>query len=236
MGRPSWISRLFSTPRAAGPPIISVDMIPERRAFFDWSELNQDLPHMGETHEHVLLGSLNGRRLEAEVYVPGRASPIRRSVVPARWCILHLNPAHVRKLAMRLAGSSFVVVNLDYSLAPEHPFPRAVEDTVFAVRWITRNAHHYGWDSKRLLISSRSSGANLAASAAAFLTGSNTDPINEGELAGVPVELSGMVLLYGIYDFQRRLLEPSTTVGTTEIMSNLAYWVLTSCSTTRSRS
>ena len=31
------------------------------------------------------------------------------------------------------------------------------------------------------------------------------------------------MLLYGLYDFQQRLLEPSTTAGTTEIMSNLAY-------------
>ena len=68
-----------------------------------------------------------------------------------------------------------------------------------------------------------SSGANLAAAAAAFLTGSKTDPINQGELPDVPVELSGLLLLYGLYDFQQRLLEPSTTVGTTEIMSNLAY-------------
>jgi acetyl esterase len=223
VARPSWISRLFNTPRVAGPPIVSVDMIPKRRAFFDWSELNQDLPHMRATHEHVLLGSLNGRRLEAEVYVPDGPGPFGALLYLHGGAFCTLSPAHVRKLAMRLAGNTFVVVNLDYSLAPEHPFPRAVEDSVFAARWITCNAHRYGCDSRRFLIGGDSSGGNLAAAATAFLTGSKTNPINEGELSGVPVEVSGLVLLYGVYDFQRRLLEPSTTVGTTEIMSNLAY-------------
>ena len=64
---------------------------------------------------------------------------------------------------------------------------------------------------------------NLAAAVAAYLTGSNTDRLNEGEFASIPVALSGLLFLYGLYDFQQRLSEPSTTVGTTEIMSNLAY-------------
>jgi acetyl esterase len=214
---------LFSTPRPAGPPIVSVDMIPQRRAFFDWSELNRDLPAMKEVHERVLLGSLSGRRLEAEIYVPQGRGPFGALLYLHGGAFCTLSPAHVRKFAKRLAGDSFVVVNLDYSLAPEHPFPRAVEDAIFATRWITRNAGPYGWDEKRLLIGGDSSGANLAAAATAFLTGSKTDPINQGELTNVSVALSGLLLLYGLYDFQQRLLEPSTTVGTTEIMSNLAY-------------
>ena len=128
MARPSWISRLFSTPRPAGPPIVSVDMIPERRAFFDWSELNRDLPPMKEAHEHVSLGSLNDRGLEAEVYVPHGPGPFGALLYLHGGAFCTLSPAHVRKLAMRLTGNAFIVVNLDYSLAPEHRFPRAVED------------------------------------------------------------------------------------------------------------
>jgi len=124
---------------------------------------------------------------------------------------------------MRLAADNFIVVNLDYSLAPERPFPRAVEDAVYAARWIRRHAKKYGWDEKRLVIGGDSSGANLAASAAAFLTGSETPAIVESDLAGVEAKINGLLLLYGVYDFAARLTEPSTTPGTTEIMSNLAY-------------
>lgn len=223
MARPSWIARLFSAPKPPGPPIVSVDMIPQRRAFFDWSELNQDLPPLKEVHEHVELGELTGRRLSAEVYVPNGTGPHGAMLYLHGGAFCTLSPVHLRKLAMRFAANGFVVVNLDYSLAPERPFPRAVEDSIFAARWITRHARQYGWDGKRLLVGGDSSGANLAAATSAFLTGSKTDLIQEGDLANVPVNLTGLVLLYGLYDFQQRLTEPSTTVGTTEIMSNQAY-------------
>jgi acetyl esterase len=223
VARPSWISRLFTTPRVAGPPIVSIDMIRERRAFFDWSELNQNLPRMREVHEHVVLGSLKGRALAAEIYVPDGPGSFGVLLYLHGGAYCTLSPAHFRKLAMLLAGSSFIVVNLDFSLAPERPFPHAVEEAIFAARWLTGNARRYGWDAKRLLIGGDSSGGNLAAAAAAFLTGSKTDPIDEGELRAVPVELSGLLLLYGVFDFQQRLSEPNTTPGTTEIMSNLAY-------------
>ncbi len=198
-------------------------MIPKRRAFFDWSELNQELPHVREMHEHVSLGSLDDRRLEAEIYVPDGPGPFGALLYLHGGAFCTLSAAHVRKMAMSLAGNTFIVVNLNYSLAPEHPFPCAVEDSIFAARWIARNALRYGWDSKRLIIAGDSSGANLAAAVAAYLTGSNTDRLNEGEFASIPVALSGLLFLYGLYDFQQRLSEPSTTVGTTEIMSNLAY-------------
>lgn len=223
MARPSWIARLFSAPKPPGPPIVSVDMIPQRRAFFDWSELNQDLPSLKEFHQSVEIGELSGRRLTAEVYVPNGAGPHGAMLYLHGGAFCTLSPVHLRKLAMRFAANGFVVVNLDFSLAPERPFPRAVEDSIFAARWITRHARQYGWDGKRLLIGGDSSGANLAAATAAFLTGSKTEPVQEGELANVPVNLTGLVLLYGLYDFQQRLTEPSTTIGTTEIMSNLAY-------------
>ena len=129
---------------------MSVDMIPQRRAFFDWSELNQDLPPLKEFHEHVEIGELSGRRLTAEVYVPNGAGPHGAMLYLHGGAFCTLSPAHVRKLAMRFAANGFVVVNLDYSLAPERPFPRAVEDSIFASRWITRHARQYGWDGKRL--------------------------------------------------------------------------------------
>jgi acetyl esterase len=198
-------------------------MIPQRRAYFDWSELNQNLPPLKAFHEHVELGELSGRCLEAEVYVPESATQ------PGALLYLHggafctLSAGHVRKFAMRLAADNLIVINLDYSLAPERPFPRAVEDVTYAARWISRHGKTYGWDETRLVIGGDSSGANLAAAAAAFLTGSESPKIVEGDLAGVEVKLSGLLLLYGLYDFAARLTEPSTTVGTTEIMSNLAY-------------
>lgn len=56
----------------------------------------------------------------------------------------------------RAAGARALAVN--YRLAPEHPFPAAVEDSVYAYRWLLRQ----GLDSRRIAIVGDSAGGCLA--------------------------------------------------------------------------
>ncbi|KAF2153402.1 alpha/beta-hydrolase [Myriangium duriaei CBS 260.36] len=55
-----------------------------------------------------------------------------------------------------------VVVSVDYRLAPEFPFPTAVDDSADAVLWVASNAHQLGIDPHSMAITGFSSGANLA--------------------------------------------------------------------------
>ncbi len=65
-------------------------------------------------------------------------------------------------------GAEAVVVSVDYRLAPEHPWPAAVEDTLAAVRWAhERRAELGGGDV--LAVGGDSAGGNLAAVAAQTL-------------------------------------------------------------------
>ncbi|KZV77693.1 hypothetical protein PENSPDRAFT_730432 [Peniophora sp. CONT] len=60
-----------------------------------------------------------------------------------------------------------VVISVDYRLAPEHPYPAAVEDTVESLIWVYEKGRELlGISPSRIAIGGSSSGGNLAAVAA----------------------------------------------------------------------
>jgi acetyl esterase/lipase len=77
-------------------------------------------------------------------------------------------------LCARIADASGCrVVAATYRLAPEHPYPAAIEDAVCAVRCVASLAGTLGIDAGRLAIAGESAGAGLAARVCQELRGSD---------------------------------------------------------------
>jgi acetyl esterase len=64
-------------------------------------------------------------------------------------------------MALAFARRGYLVFNINYRLAPRHPFPAAVEDGCAALAWVVENAARFGGDPDRLALAGESAGANL---------------------------------------------------------------------------
>lgn len=200
------------------------DIIPGR-GLFSMASLNSNLPEMAEVHEDVVLIKRSGTDdLTAEIYVPRGTKPIPVLLYIHGGAFCLENATDVRRLAMLFAENGCVVVNINYRLAPENPFPAAVEDCTYAARWIVHNIAEYGGDGSRIIIAGDSAGANLAAATIVALQNFEFDiDFDEGDLAGVEPNFSAAVLLYGPFDSLLGFMEPGDLIGITEVMWHQAY-------------
>ncbi|KAI9720788.1 MAG: hypothetical protein M1812_002627 [Candelaria pacifica] len=92
----------------------------------------------------------SGKRYPLVVNFHGGGFTIGTSSDDARWA----------RAVVEQVGA--VVVSVDYRLAPEHPFPTAVEDGVDAILHLADHAEEYGIDAHHIAIGGFSSGGNMA--------------------------------------------------------------------------
>jgi acetyl esterase len=168
----------------ANPPKTALDM---RRMIDGFAfMMNADLPEIGALHENVPIAD----GVSADIAVPKGAGPHPVLVYLHGGGWVCGSPRTHRKLGMRFAEAGYVVVNVEYRLAPEHAFPAPFDDCVTAVKWAAREAARWGGDGARLAIGGDSAGGNLAAAVAAALAGDPSAP-----------KLRAALLIYGVFDF-----------------------------------
>jgi acetyl esterase len=160
--------------RSPLPPYHAVPPFVARRIYRDTrAALVPRAPEVAEARLLVL-----DRRLAVRAY-----RPQRQEVLPALvffhgggWTIGDLDTHDVlcRELAL---GARCAVFSVDYRLAPEHPFPAAVEDCYFATEYLLRHAGELGVDASRIAVGGDSAGGNLAAVVCLLARDSGAHPL-----------------------------------------------------------
>lgn len=61
-----------------------------------------------------------------------------------------------------VVGADAIVVNVEYRMAPEHPFPTPINDCISALQWTSKHIASFGGDPKKLFVAGESAGGNIA--------------------------------------------------------------------------
>jgi len=96
------------------------------------------------------IGSQEDERLPLLIYFHGGG-----------WCVgdIESHDGLCRELAN---GSGWAILSVGYRLAPENPFPAAVEDAIFSIEWAADQAPLLSIDPARIAVGGDSAGGNLS--------------------------------------------------------------------------
>lgn len=157
------LRNLLEQSRASGVPDLADVPTAAAREIYSAILAAGDLPRADvETSERII--EWPGGTLALRIHRP-------RGSVAARAGVLYLHgggftvgrPSDYDGVCSTLAQESGCVLVLpQYRLAPEHPFPAAVDDAWAALQWLARRGGDIGVDTDRLLVAGDSAGANLA--------------------------------------------------------------------------
>ena len=165
MIHPDYEKYLQTLPAAVDP---STQPLVERRAAYRERALDQrgPLEEMAEVRDGEL--PLEGRRLKYRLMVPrserGDALVVYFHGGSFVFGDLDTTEALCRRLS---ADTSMRFLAIDYRLAPEHPFPAAVDDAIDTLRYVVAHVEDFAAPGTQVIAMGDSAGASLVAVACA---------------------------------------------------------------------
>jgi acetyl esterase len=145
-----------------GPPLHEMPVSEARKSFAALATMQGEPEAVAKAEDRTLPGAAAG--IPVRIYTPaGKGSlPVLVYFHGGGWVIGNIETSD--GLCRTLANAAgCIVVSVDYRLAPEHPFPAAVDDAYGAALWAVENAASFGGDPSRVAVGGDSAGGNLAA-------------------------------------------------------------------------
>jgi acetyl esterase len=117
---------------------------------------------LADISDRTIAGS--GGNIPIRIYTPEGSGPFPMLVYfhGGGWVLGGLNAVHGPCTALANRAHA-MVVSVDYRLAPEHPFPAAVNDCYAATKWTADNAALINGDAERIAVAGDDAGGSLAA-------------------------------------------------------------------------
>ncbi|XP_022108373.1 hormone-sensitive lipase-like [Acanthaster planci] len=113
--------------------------------------------------------SPQGKSKGKEEIPPKSVAPISKGMlihIHGGGFVAHTSKSHEIYLRSWARDLGVPIVSIDYSLAPEQPFPRAFEECFFAYAWALKNAQFLGSTGEHICLAGDSAGGNLSVAVA----------------------------------------------------------------------
>ncbi len=98
----------------------------------------------------------------ADIYIPPGDGPFPAVLMIHGGAWTTGSKGHMLAHARTVSDAGYVVMSINYRLAPKHKFPAQIDDCKAGVRWMRRNADKYKIDPKKIAAYGYSAGGQLA--------------------------------------------------------------------------
>jgi len=130
-----------------------------------------------EVHRNIRYAGAQ-RAHKLDVYVPdlGTSGPLPVVFFVHGGGFVQMSKDTHWQFARAFARRGFVVVTIDYPLAPEHPYPAATQSASLALRWSIEHIAEFGGDLSRLVLAGESAGGNIVSALTLAMTTERREP------------------------------------------------------------
>jgi acetyl esterase/lipase len=151
----------------------------------------------------ITYATVDGQPLVLDACMPPDFDPLtdaaRAAVIVVHggsWARGSKNDVAWRAVCQWLGKAGYPTFAIDYRLAPEHPYPAAIDDVAAAVRWLREpeQVTRFGIDPARIGALGGSAGGNLVS----LLGTRGSGELDTGSRVAAVVELSGPIDLTGV--------------------------------------